>query len=53
MEVCTFLLLDDTLNDMIHTVHQTKNIALQGTLCVNGSGIGLVVQTGDRTVLLV
>lgn len=31
-------------------IMETKNIALQGTLCVNGSGIGLVVQTGDRTV---
>lgn len=30
---------------------ETKNIALQGTLCVGGSGIGVVIQTGDRTVL--
>jgi sodium/potassium-transporting ATPase subunit alpha len=32
---------------------ETKNIALQGTLCVGGSGMGVVVQTGDNTVLLV
>jgi sodium/potassium-transporting ATPase subunit alpha len=30
---------------------QTKNIALQGTLCVSGSGLGLVFQIGDNTVL--
>jgi magnesium-transporting ATPase (P-type) len=30
---------------------QTKNVALQGTHCVSGSGFGLVIQTGDRTVL--
>ncbi|KAI0290823.1 sodium-potassium ATPase [Russula brevipes] len=29
---------------------ETKNIALQGTLCVNGSGLGLVFQIGDHTV---
>ncbi|KAI0036987.1 sodium-potassium ATPase [Vararia minispora EC-137] len=29
---------------------ETKNIALQGTLCVSGSGTGLVIQTGDSTV---
>ncbi|VDC04342.1 unnamed protein product [Peniophora sp. CBMAI 1063] len=29
---------------------ETKNIALQGTLCVSGSGLGLVIQTGDNTV---
>ncbi|KAI9451513.1 sodium-potassium ATPase [Lactarius psammicola] len=29
---------------------ETKNIALQGTLCVSGSGLGLVFQTGDNTV---
>ncbi|EMD41786.1 hypothetical protein CERSUDRAFT_90363 [Gelatoporia subvermispora B] len=29
---------------------ETKNIALQGTHCVNGSGIGVVIQTGDKTV---
>ncbi|KAH9059426.1 sodium-potassium ATPase [Lactarius deliciosus] len=29
---------------------ETKNIALQGTLCVSGSGRGLVFQTGDNTV---
>ncbi|KAN0129017.1 sodium-potassium ATPase [Lactarius tabidus] len=29
---------------------ETKNIALQGTLCVSGSGLGLVFQIGDHTV---
>ncbi|KAF6760413.1 sodium-potassium ATPase [Ephemerocybe angulata] len=29
---------------------ETKNIALQGTHCVAGSGVGVVIQTGDRTV---
>lgn len=29
---------------------ETKNIALQGTLCVGGSGTGVVIQTGDHTV---
>ncbi|OBZ73885.1 Sodium/potassium-transporting ATPase subunit alpha [Grifola frondosa] len=31
-------------------VMETKNIALQGTHCVSGSGLGLVIQTGDSTV---
>ncbi|KAH9965077.1 sodium-potassium ATPase [Russula compacta] len=29
---------------------ETKNIGLQGTLCVSGSGLGLVIQIGDNTV---
>lgn len=29
---------------------ETKNISLQGTHCVGGSGLGIVVQTGDKTV---
>ncbi|KDR70264.1 hypothetical protein GALMADRAFT_255158 [Galerina marginata CBS 339.88] len=29
---------------------ETKNIALQGTHCVSGSGLGLVILTGDNTV---
>ncbi|KDQ57331.1 hypothetical protein JAAARDRAFT_194477 [Jaapia argillacea MUCL 33604] len=29
---------------------ETKNIALQGTHCVGGSGLGLVILTGDNTV---
>ncbi|KAL1412745.1 hypothetical protein Q8F55_000492 [Vanrija albida] len=29
---------------------ETKNIGLQGTLCVSGSGLGVVIQTGDLTV---
>jgi hypothetical protein len=37
----------------VKALFQTKNIALQGTLCVNGSGLGLVFQIGDNTVLCV
>ena len=37
----------------VNALFQTKNIALQGTLCVNGSGLGLVFQIGDNTVLCV
>ncbi|KAL0952279.1 hypothetical protein HGRIS_006569 [Hohenbuehelia grisea] len=29
---------------------ETRNIALQGTCCVSGSGTGVVVQVGDSTV---
>ncbi|WWC71995.1 uncharacterized protein I206_105954 [Kwoniella pini CBS 10737] len=29
---------------------ETKNIGMQGTLCVSGSGVGVVVQTGNLTV---
>jgi sodium/potassium-transporting ATPase subunit alpha len=29
---------------------ETRNIALQGTHCIGGSGIGVVVDTGDKTV---
>jgi sodium/potassium-transporting ATPase subunit alpha len=29
---------------------ETKNICLQGTLCTSGSGVGVVVGTGDFTV---
>ncbi|WVQ67031.1 uncharacterized protein L199_005224 [Kwoniella botswanensis] len=29
---------------------ETKNIGLQGTLCVSGSAIGVVIQTGNLTV---
>lgn len=29
---------------------ETRNVALQGTLCTSGSGMGIVVQTGDNTV---
>jgi hypothetical protein len=29
---------------------ETKNIGLQGTHCISGSGIGVVVSTGDATV---
>ncbi|KAF9481785.1 sodium-potassium ATPase [Pholiota conissans] len=29
---------------------ETKNIALQGTHCVSGSGTGVVIQIGDNTV---
>ena len=40
----------DIANRLTYTL-QTKNVALQGTHCVSGSGVGLVIQTGDRTVL--
>ena len=29
---------------------ETKCIGLQGTHCISGSGIGVVVATGDKTV---
>ncbi|RSH91845.1 hypothetical protein EHS25_009215 [Saitozyma podzolica] len=29
---------------------ETRNIGLQGTLCVSGSGVGVVIQTGESTV---
>jgi len=29
---------------------ESRNIAMQGTHVVSGSGVGLVIQTGDRTV---
>ena len=41
------------LSSHVNALLQTKNIALQGTLCVNGSGLGLVFQIGDNTVLYV
>mmetsp|Transcript_19109 Transcript_19109/g.28577 ORF Transcript_19109/g.28577 Transcript_19109/m.28577 type:complete len:1099 (-) Transcript_19109:170-3466(-) len=30
---------------------EAKNIAFYGTLCVNGSGMGLVIATGDNTTI--
>lgn len=38
--------VDKTSNNFL----ETKNIALQGTHCVSGSGQGIVIQTGDSTV---
>ncbi|KZS89101.1 sodium-potassium ATPase [Sistotremastrum niveocremeum HHB9708] len=38
--------VDKTDDNML----ETKNVALQGTHCVAGSGIGVVIQTGDNTV---
>jgi sodium/potassium-transporting ATPase subunit alpha len=35
---------------MLRASFSAKNIALAGTLCVAGSGQGLVIQTGDHTV---
>ena len=29
---------------------ETRNIALQGTLCIDGSGVGVCVGLGDLTV---
>ena len=43
-------LTKDIMDRLTYTL-QTKNVALQGTHCVSGSGLGLVIQTGDRTVL--
>lgn len=39
-----------TINGTDDNFLETKNIGLQGTLCVGGAASGLVVQTGDRTV---
>lgn len=30
---------------------ESHNVALQGSSCVGGSGLGIVIQTGDSTVL--
>lgn len=30
---------------------ETRNIAMQGTLCISGTGTGVVIHTGDKTVL--
>ena len=43
--------LAEDIVDRLTDILQTKNVALQGTHCVSGSGVGLVIQTGDRTVL--
>ena len=43
-------LVEDIVHRLTYTL-QTRNVALQGTHCVSGSGVGLVIQTGDRTVL--
>ena len=43
-------LAKDIVDGLTYTL-QTKNVALQGTHCVSGSGLGLVIQTGDKTVL--
>jgi magnesium-transporting ATPase (P-type) len=44
-------LADDVVDRLTYHTLQTKNVALQGTHCVSGSGVGLVIQTGDNTVL--
>ena len=43
--------LEEDMVDRLTFTLQTKNVALQGTHCVSGSGVGLVIQTGDKTVL--
>ena len=43
--------LEADIVDRLTFTLQTKNVALQGTHCVSGSGVGLVIQTGDKTVL--
>ena len=30
---------------------ETKNLAFFGTRCTAGAGLGLVIETGDRTVI--
>ncbi|KZS91530.1 sodium-potassium ATPase [Sistotremastrum niveocremeum HHB9708] len=42
--------ISGTVDKTDENILETKNIALQGTHCVAGSGIGLVIQTGDNTV---
>lgn len=39
-----------TVNGTDESFLESKNIGLQGTLCVGGSGLGVVIQTGDNTV---
>ena len=35
---------------LLYTVMESRNIALQGTLCTSGSGVGVCVGLGDFTV---
>lgn len=43
--------LSGTVEATSENLLESHNIALQGSLCVGGSGLGMVVQTGDSTVL--
>lgn len=42
--------LSGTINNTDDNYLETKNIGLQGTHCISGSAIGVVVSTGDATV---
>ncbi|KAH8672129.1 P-type ATPase-like protein [Tricladium varicosporioides] len=42
--------LQGTINSTDENYLETKCIGLQGTHCISGSGIGIVVSTGDSTV---
>jgi sodium/potassium-transporting ATPase subunit alpha len=43
--------LSGTVEPTSENLLESHNIALQGSLCVGGSGLGIVVQTGDSTIL--
>jgi sodium/potassium-transporting ATPase subunit alpha len=40
-----------TINATDDNVLETHNIAMMGTHCLNGSGVGIVVSTGDKTLM--
>ena len=42
--------LSGTVETTDSNVLETKNIGMQGTHCISGSGLGVVFATGDRTV---
>ncbi|KAL3425042.1 Na,H/K antiporter P-type ATPase [Phlyctema vagabunda] len=42
--------LAGTVENTDHNYLETKCIGLQGTHCISGSGVGIVVSTGDSTV---
>lgn len=42
--------LPATINSTDDNYLETKCIGMQGTHCISGSGIGIVVSTGDATV---
>jgi sodium/potassium-transporting ATPase subunit alpha len=42
--------LPGTVNSTDSNFLETRCIGLQGTHCISGSGLGVVVSTGDKTV---
>jgi sodium/potassium-transporting ATPase subunit alpha len=42
--------LPGTVENTDNNYLETRCIGLQGTHCISGSGIGVVVSTGDKTV---